>query len=98
LPALLRERPRHYRTHRQSARARKRPCAPPVLSTYQKRRRRTEELKAEREDKEKRAAGLLQFAQELKARREAQEKAATERMAKGIKLTYEEWKREVTGE
>jgi hypothetical protein len=70
----------------------------PILSTYQQRRRRTEELKDKREDEARCGAGLLRLAQELKARREAQEKAAAERKAKGIKLTYEEWKREEWGE
>ena len=50
---------------------------------FLKRRLRTEELKAERADKERRAAGLLQLAQELKGKREAQEKAAAERKATG---------------
>jgi hypothetical protein len=74
------------------------PSPGPVLSTYQERRRRTEQLKAERAAKEKRTAALLAHVQEQKERREAQEKAAAERKAKGIKLSYEAWKREEWGE
>ena len=70
----------------------------PVLTKYQARRLRTEELRKEREDKERRAAGLLALAAELKARREAQEKAAAERKAKGVKISYEDWRRSEWGE
>ena len=68
-----------------------------ALTPSQRRRRRTTELKKEREEKAARSAALLAFVEELQTERAAQEKAAAERKAQGVKLSYAEWRREVTG-
>ena len=69
-----------------------------ALSPSQKRRRRTEELKKERDEKAARSAALLASVEEWRVERAAREKAAAERKASGVKLTYADWRAEVTGE
>jgi len=41
---------------------------------------------------------LLAFIQEQKERRAELEKAAAERKARGVKLTFDQWKQEAMGE
>lgn len=69
-----------------------------ALTPSQRRRRRTAQLKKEREEKAARSAAFLEFARERKEARAVAEKRAAERKARGVKLTYADWRAEVTGE
>lgn len=68
-----------------------------ALTPSQRCRRRTAELKKQREEKGKRDAALLDFIQERKAARAEAERRAAERKAQGVKLSFEEWREEITG-
>ena len=86
--------PRRPRRHATEAQA----CAEMLLTPSQKRRRRTEELRREREEKARRGAELLAFVAERRAARAFREKAAAERKARGVTLSYADWRAEVAGE
>jgi hypothetical protein len=61
-------------------------------------RRLREEKAAKTAEEAKRKAALLAWVTERKLERQAAEKRAAERKAKGVKLSFGEWKREVMSE
>jgi hypothetical protein len=61
------------------------------------RRLRAEKV-AKAEEEAKRKAALLAWVTERKLEREAAEQRAAERKANGERLTYDQWRAEVTGE
>jgi hypothetical protein len=86
--------PRRPRRHATEAQA----FAEMLMTPSQKRRRRTEELRREREKNAAEGAALLAFVQERKAARAEAEKRVAERKAQGAKPSFEQWREEVSGE
>lgn len=68
------------------------------MTEAQRQLKRSQELKQRRDDQARRGAELLALVAEQQARRVAQEKAAADRKERGVKLSYEGWKREISSE